>query len=48
VIEHIIVAVTGLGYAIVGVLQLTKGATGNAVMWIGYAVAQVGLFVNLK
>ena len=47
-IEHLIVAATGIGYAIVGALQMTKGATGNAVMWIGYALAQVGLWINLK
>ena len=47
-IEHLIVAATGIGYAVVGVLQWSKGATGNVLMWVGYAVAQVGLWINLK
>lgn len=47
-IEQLIVGITGIGYFTVGVLQLTKGATGNAVMWIGYALAQIGLYWNLK
>ena len=47
-IEYIIVGATGIGYAVVGVLQALKGATGNGLMWCGYAVAQIGLFMNLK
>lgn len=47
-IEQILVGVTGLSYFIVGVLQLSKGAIGNSVMWIGYALAQIGLYMNLK
>lgn len=47
-IEAVLVGATGLSYFIVGVLQASKGATGNAVMWIGYAVAQIGLYMNLK
>ena len=46
--EHIIVAATGIGYAIVGVLQLAKGDSPNAMIWSGYAFAQIGLWINLK
>ena len=47
-IEKIIVGATGFGYLITGVLQFQKGATANAVIWIGYAIGQTGLWLNLK
>ena len=47
-IETIIVSATGIGYLVVGVLQITKGSISNAMIWIGYAVAQCGLLINLK
>lgn len=47
-IEQLIVSATGLGYLTVGVLQWEKGAVGNGLMWVGYAIAQVGLYLNLK
>jgi hypothetical protein len=47
-IEQLIVGATGIGYLIVGVLQLTKGSIPNAMIWIGYAFAQVGLWLTLK
>lgn len=47
-LDSILVTLTGISYAIVGIMQLTKGATGNAIMWIGYALAQIGLWMNLK
>ena len=46
--EMIIVGSTGIGYAIVGTLQGLKGEYSNMAIWIGYAIAQVGLFWNLK
>lgn len=46
--EMIIVGATGIGYAIVGTLQGLKGEYSNAAVWYGYAVAQCGLFLNLK
>ncbi len=46
--EHIIVALTGLGYLIVGVLQWGKGEVANGMIWTGYAFAQVGLWLNIK
>jgi len=47
-VEMIIVGATGIGYAIVGTLQALKGQHANGMIWIGYAFAQVGLFLNLK
>jgi len=47
-IEHWIVGATGIGYLIVGMLQLSKGSIPNALIWIGYAAAQVGLWMNIK
>jgi hypothetical protein len=47
-IEMIIVGATGIGYAIVGTLQALKGQHANGMIWWGYAVAQIGLFINLK
>ena len=48
VIEQLIVGATGLGYLIVGSLQWYKGDLPNGMIWIGYAFAQVGLWLNLK
>lgn len=47
-VESIIVAATGAGYLIVGVLQWSKGEISNGMIWCGYAFAQVGLWLNLK
>jgi hypothetical protein len=47
-VEMLIVGSTGIGYAIVGTLQGLKGEYSNMAIWIGYAIAQVGLFLNLK
>ena len=47
-VEQGIVIATGIGYITVGVLQLVKGSVPNAMIWIGYAFAQVGLLLNLK
>lgn len=46
--EQGIVILTGIGYVTVGILQLLKGSIPNAMIWIGYAFAQVGLCLNLK
>ena len=46
--EHIIVALTGAGYLIVGVLQFSKNELANGMIWTGYAFAQVGLWLNIK
>jgi hypothetical protein len=47
-IEHTIVALTGAGYLIVGVLQWSKGEISNGMIWCGYAFSQIGLWLNLK
>ena len=47
-VEMLIVGMTGCGYAVVGVLQGLKGEYSNMTIWLGYAIAQVGLFLNLK
>lgn len=47
-IEHYIVGATGVGYAIVGLLQWSKGEAANGLIWTGYAAAQIGLWMNIK
>ena len=47
-LEKTIIAATGLGYLMVGVLQLRKGSIPNAMIWLGYSFAQVGLWMSLK
>ena len=47
-VEQIIVAATGIGYLIVGVLQWSKGELSNGMIWTGYAFAQIGLWLNIK
>ena len=47
-IENWIVAATGLGYLVVGLAQYFKGSPSNAFIWLGYAAAQIGLFMNLR
>jgi hypothetical protein len=47
-LEKTIIAATGLGYLMVGVLQLRKGAMPNAIIWLGYAFSQIGLWLALK
>jgi len=47
-VEQVIVGATGIGYFIVGMLQWGKGDTPGGMIWIGYAFAQIGLWLNLK
>jgi hypothetical protein len=47
-IERWIVAATGLGYLVVGLAQYFKGSIPNGIIWIGYAFAQIGLWLTLK
>lgn len=47
-LEKLIVGATGLGYLIVCLAQLKKGAIPNSMIWGGYAFAQVGLWMALK
>ena len=46
-ISHFIVSLVGAGYLVVGIQQFFKGNTGPAIMWIGYAFSQIGLFMGL-
>lgn len=47
-LDKLIVAMTGMGYLLVGISQLKKGSIPNAILWCGYAFAQIGLWLNLK
>jgi hypothetical protein len=47
-LEKTIIAATGIGYLMVGILQLRKGSIPNAMIWLGYSFAQVGLWMALK
>jgi hypothetical protein len=46
-ISHYIVSLVGIGYAVVGIQQWHLGNIGNALMWVGYAFSQIGLFMQL-
>jgi hypothetical protein len=47
-LEKYIVGATGIGYLVVGLAQLKKGAIPNAMIWVGYSFAQIGLWMALK
>lgn len=47
-ISHAIVALTGVGYAIVGIQQGFKGNMSGLIVWTGYAFSQIGLYMSLK
>jgi hypothetical protein len=47
-LEKYIIGATGFGYLIVGLMQLKKGHIPNAMIWVGYAFAQIGLWLALK
>jgi hypothetical protein len=46
-VSHYIVGIVGVGYLTVGIEQYIRGNTGPAIMWIGYAFSQIGLFMGL-
>ena len=46
-ISHYIVCLVGIGYLIVGIQQFMLKNYGGAVIWIGYAFSQIGLFMGL-
>ena len=46
-ISHYIVSIVGVGYFVVGCQQWILGNTGSAIMWLGYAFSQIGLFMGL-
>jgi predicted nuclease with TOPRIM domain len=45
---HYICAATGVGYFVISMEQLYRGSIPNAILWAGYAFAQIGLWMNLK
>jgi hypothetical protein len=47
-LERIIIGATGIGYLCVGIMQIRKEAYPNAIIWIGYAFSQIGLWLALK
>jgi len=47
-LSHYIVAITGIGYLVVGIQQLLHKNYGGAFMWVGYSVANVGAYLLLK
>lgn len=46
-VSHYIVAAVGVGYLVTGIQQGAKGNVGPAIMWIGYAFSQIGLWMGL-
>lgn len=47
-ISHVIVALTGIGYLIVGIQQGINKNLSGFLVWCGYAIAQAGLIQTLK
>jgi len=47
-LSHFIVALTGVGYLVVGIQQLLHKNLGGAFLWVGYAFANVGAYMLLK
>ena len=45
--SHYIVGLVGIGYLVTGIQQYIKGNVGPAIMWIGYAFSQIGLYMGL-
>lgn len=43
-----LIAVIGIVYLYIGLEQIYKGGTGNGIMFIGYAIANVGLILAVK
>ena len=46
--SHTLIALIGVAYVWIGVEQWTKGNMGVAVMFIGYACAQAGVYMQAK
>jgi hypothetical protein len=46
--SHVLIAITGCIYAVVGVDQFIKGNSGQAIMWVSYACANYGLYLGAK
>jgi hypothetical protein len=43
-----LVAVMGCVYAIVAIDQFIKGGTGTGIMFLGYAIGNIGLILQVK
>jgi hypothetical protein len=43
-----LIVITGLIYAYIALEQLYKGNVGGALMYAGYAFANVGLFISVR
>lgn len=43
-----LVAMIGAVYLYIGIEQFIKGSTGTAIMFVGYALANVGLILEVK
>lgn len=46
--SHTLIVITGLIYAYVALEQWLKGAPGTAIMFAGYAAANVGVWMQAK
>lgn len=46
--SHTLIALIGVAYVWIGAEQATKGSWGVAIMFIGYAVAQVGVWMQAR
>jgi hypothetical protein len=46
--SHTLIALIGVAYVWIGVEQWAKGGTGVGIMFIGYAVAQVGVWLQAR
>jgi hypothetical protein len=47
-ISHFIIALTALGYFIVGMQQFFLKNTAGGIIWTSYACSNVGLYLTLK
>jgi hypothetical protein len=43
-----LIIVTGLIYTVIAVDQFIKGGTGPSIMFLGYALANIGVYLQAK
>ena len=43
-----LIIVTGLIYTVIAVDQYIKGGTGTSIMFLGYALANIGVYLQAK
>ena len=46
--SHTLILAIGVAYVWIGVEQWAKGNTGVGIMFLGYAVAQAGVYLQAK